>query len=834
MSREVALDALKPGESLLSWRDLREAAILSGMRLLVGFVGVVLSCLGCSGTATDVGHPGGGANSVGASAGQGGATAQGGNSQGGVTTTTNNVFVDQLVQTGVTKIDLLLMIDNSVSMADKQDVLKAAVPVLIGRLVSPRCIDQTGAPTGMSAQPDGTCADAVSAPEFAPVSDIHIGIVSSSLGSHGGVVCAAPAPGDDPGNSHLDDQGHLIGTERTGLITWNNSGFLAWDPAGRANTPPGESSAANLSANFAAMIEATGEHGCGFEASLESWYRFLIDPEPPATVSKVGNATVRQGIDSALLAQRAAFLRPDSLVAIVMLTDENDCSIRDDGIGWFVGSSSHMPKATAVCAGNPNDACCRSCAQNETSPPAGCTPLSADPACMGAPAGSYNTWDNLHDALNLRCYDQKQRFGFDLLYETQRYVTGLTSPVLTLQSDPTKTVTNPLYDTHGSAVPPRDPSLVFLAGIVGVPWQDVATADSLASPTSLTYLTATDLLAQGRWTQLLGNASTSPPVPPSDPFMIETTQPRSGMNPNTLAAITPATSMSPTANAINGHEQNVPQQDDLQYACTFQLATPKVCAAGDTECDCSATLAGDTSALTVANSPICQPPGGGAPGTTQYYAKAYPGARELTVLRDFGNNAIVASICPKLATSASPAVDPNYGYNPAVSAIVDRLKEQLGQRCLPRAIAHTEDSSGNNTISCQIVEAQKTGSCNCGQPGRSPADPTLVPAVFRQLEESGTCGPGVGQTPCDATGFCMCDINQEQGADLTSCEANVSTPTAGFCYIDDPASAALKNCPTSQKRLIRFVDQGSAKTPADGALTFIACPGAAIASDGGT
>ena len=132
-------------------------------------------------------------------------------------------------------------------------------------------------------------------------------------------------------------------------------------------------------------------------------------------------------------------------------------------------------------------------------------PLSADPVCMGAAPGTFNTWDNLNDSLNLRCYDQKQRFGFDLLYETQRYVTGLTSPTLPLQSDPTKTVANPLYSPGSSGKPPRDPSLVFLAGIVGVPWQDIATADSLASPTTLTYLTATELVAQGRWAQLLGD-----------------------------------------------------------------------------------------------------------------------------------------------------------------------------------------------------------------------------------------------------------------------------------------------------------------------------------------
>ena len=107
-----------------------------------------------------------------------------------------------------------------------------------------------------------------------------------------------------------------------------------------------------------------------------------------------------------------------------MLTDENDCSIQDDGVGWLVATAGvAMPKATAVCDTNPNDPCCRSCAQVESKPPTGCVALSADPVCETvAPGQSYASWDTLHDALNLRCYDQRQRFGFDLLYDTARYV----------------------------------------------------------------------------------------------------------------------------------------------------------------------------------------------------------------------------------------------------------------------------------------------------------------------------------------------------------------------------------------------------------------------------
>ena len=31
-------------------------------------------------------------------------------------------------------------------------------------------------------------------------------------------------------------------------------------------------------------MAAAGENGCGYEASLEAWYRFLVDPEPPSAV----------------------------------------------------------------------------------------------------------------------------------------------------------------------------------------------------------------------------------------------------------------------------------------------------------------------------------------------------------------------------------------------------------------------------------------------------------------------------------------------------------------------------------------------------------------------
>lgn len=653
----------------------------------LGLVGVVIGAIACGGT-TKQGDRCSDASSCGASAsagtgstpmnGQGGDSATDGGSDGGAPPTTAHGVPD--------KIDLLFMIDNSASMLDKQELLKTAVPVLVARLVQPICVNSDGTPSG-AASHDGACPDGKGEPEFKAINDIHIGIVSSSLGSHGGDVCATAGPEDN-----LDDKGRLIPSMRTGVASWNNSGFLAWDATGTANTPPGESDPRALSDAFQDMITSVGEHGCGYEASLESWYRFLIDPEPPAEVKRVSQQTSRgssrlvnrdgslgecRGCDETLLAQRKAFLRPDSLVAIVMLSDENDCSIRDDSVGWFVGSTARMPLSTAVCAVNPNDPCCRSCAQQEgNGPPSGCSVLSADANCKNVPSGaSYATWDALHDSLNLRCFNQYQRFGFSLLYDTKRYVDALKKPTIPLQSTGEQ-ANNPLFDATDTNLPPRDPSLVFLAGIVGVPWQDIADDASLSGP-GLNYLTARELLDRGRWNVLLGDPhpqSGAAPVFPSDPFMIETTAPRTGSNPIVNIATSPATSTNPNANAINGHEQNTTLLDDLQYACIFPLQEPRNCMPGDAACACSPDKSGNSDAVIAANSPLCQ---GGENINQQTYAKAYPGVRELQVLKDLGDNAIVASICPKQQRTASAESDPNYGYNPAIGALITRLKEAL-------------------------------------------------------------------------------------------------------------------------------------------------------------
>jgi hypothetical protein len=567
-------------------------------------------------------------------------------------------------QVQANKLDVLFVLDNSVGMAKKQALLSASLPTFIKRLTNPLCVDANGTP--VATQPaSGTEACASGHRQFTPVTDMHLGAISTSLGAHGGSVCSAPAAGDDPSITHLDDQAELLPTKRTGVASYQDQGFQAYDPAGKT----GVSDVTTLTSQVQAMITSAGEHGCGYEAPLEAMYRFLVDPNPPAGIAKVGSTSVSTGTNHELLAQRAAFLRPDSSVAIVVLSDENDCSIVDSGVGWFVGATSHMPASTQACAADPNDPCCRSCAQNETAPPKGCLALSADPVCsQNTTPGTYQTLDNLHDSLNLRCFDQKQRFGFDLLNPVERYSVGLTNPQV--RDGDGNLVANPLFAARDGK-PARSASLISISFIVGAPWEDLASTDSLGSA-KLTYLDGANLESKQRWPLLLGDPSKN--LKPSDPLMIESNTPRSGTSPLTGRALVPATSQDPTANPDNGHEQNIPDLADLEFACIFPFVTPQPCAPGDSTCACAPPKDGDTSQIEAENSPICQPPSGGPVETTQYFGKAYPGARELTVARALGARAVPASICPKNATQAAAA---SYAYVPALESLVDRLAATL-------------------------------------------------------------------------------------------------------------------------------------------------------------
>lgn len=747
---------------------------------------------------------------------------------------TTNLFVTRIEQTSVDKIDLLFMIDNSASMSDKQAILRLAVPDLVQRLVNPVCITADGS-RGETPAPGADCPAGQSR-EFNPIVDINVAVISSSLGDAGADDACVPG-GAVPDRVDL---AHLVGSLPRGRVGANEHGFLEW----RADS----TAEADFSAKFERMVESVGERGCGWEASLESWYRFLIDPFPYRELVRVPcpgarddsrncvqAATDAQGqvlLDQELLNQRAAFLRPNSLVAIIMLSDENDCSIAVEGSSWAVGSTRRsMNRASSTCDTDPNAKCCYACG---TRVPDGCA---ADPICDTPPTG-----DRLppeQDATNLRCFDQKRRFGYDFLYPTDRYVNALRQPQLCMGRADLKMegcpasnlVNNPLF------VEGRPSSLVFLGGIVGVPWQPLASDvdandNPLTDPNVLRYKSAPELARDDVWAEILGSPGVrwqpateasaevagSPATLPANPLMIESQFPRAGVT---------------RGNTINGREYSTldgPTPSDLEYACIFPLPEPRECAGLEpSQCDCTENDI---------DRPLCErEPGVSQPGTLQYWAKAYPGLRQLQVLHDYRENSIVASICARNVDITTRDTRADFGYRPAVDTIVERLKERLGDRCLPRGLLTAADDS----VPCTLVETvpRPSETCECDPAAARRVPDERTASLIRAELASDVNGPcGADDPTCQRA--CLCEVLQVQDAAnpdpeeaLRACQEDPdANGVEGWCYVADTPLQSVGNpdlvaeCPATKRQLLRFVGEGLGRN----STTFVACRGSSLAA----
>ena len=307
-------------------------------------------------------------------------------------------FETTVQQTAVDQVDILFMIDNSTSMGDKQKLLSAAVPNLVSRLVQPNCLDTDG---GVLGQVDpSSLACATGTPEFPAVHDMHIGIVSSSIGdfgvsnggdtNHANWVCPGidyTTPGGDggvvnhTGNESQNDHAQLL--NRTDGFTPLDGGadppatpdaqpdnYLSWFPTVPGNTGKAAplttaiTTSTNLQTDFAQLVTGVNQFGCGFEGQLESWYQFLIQPDPWVSIAVTAGNAARVGINTTLLQQRQDFLRPNSLVAVIAVSDEDDSTVDPgafSGTSWVFEDRPHLPLPTAACATDPSSAACTSC-----------------------------------------------------------------------------------------------------------------------------------------------------------------------------------------------------------------------------------------------------------------------------------------------------------------------------------------------------------------------------------------------------------------------------------------------------------------------------------------
>ncbi len=714
------------------------------------------------------GSGGSGGASSGGSGGSSGSSGSSGGSSGG------SIDAGMPVVPYSSKVDLLFMIDNSVSMGDKQNLLALAAPNIVQRLVQPNCIDAGGHVVGPSG-PSGACASGHA--EFTPVHDLHIGILSSSLGSRGGDVCpdATTNPANPALNAHNNDHGELL--NRTGVFgdpTVENTigdapaplDFLSYFPAVAANAgqpappTPAVTTPGALISDFSALVEGVHEHGCGFEAQNEAWYRFLVQPDPFATETETNDVATFSGVDATILKRRADFLRPDSIVAVIVLTDENEEAVDPltvKGQGWafnqssFPGSKSGggAPEGIQACQSldpnnptttGPNDPTCTSCAFLNPADPSFATQCPKDGA-----NGNAGYLDPANDSPNLRYFHQKMRFGLSSAYPTSRYVRGLqrsTVPSVGLafqgdtdhehdangnyvgDQDANANCVNPLFAAGLPTTPgadlchlkpgPRTPNLVYYATIAGVPHELLQAKPGDTSPGS-TDASGNALCPAGTppeqcpqkatlsaadWTLMGGRDPEHYDFRGSDFHMIESIGPRTtnaGQWANAAtctpqAGVTPPLPGAAGADPINGCEFST-NNSDLQFACVFPLVTvdgsgviqPFVKDCTDSKyggaCDCSPNSLDNHSQLCFTATP-----------THQVYAKAYPSLREVQIAKAMSqqtiggkpyDQGIVSSLCP-IALDVGETLqqaqnDPLFGYNPAVNAIIDRIKVSISK-----------------------------------------------------------------------------------------------------------------------------------------------------------
>jgi hypothetical protein len=407
---------------------------------------------------------------------------------------------------------------------------------------------------------------------------------------------------------------------------------------------------------------------------------------------------------------------------------------------------------------------------------------------------------------------------------------------------------------------PRDPKLVFLAAVVGVPWQDIANdpndlkkgyrpvAELGWTKTQFDQFNAAESDPNKKrpippgvtdtvtvWDHILGGVvkdATHPDylgidykVEPIDPLMIESVDPRSGTdpatgqpktNPATGQALAGPEAATPTTNIVNGHEFDILGRADLQYACVFKLPDPRVCVKGAMSCDC-------TPDSTDKNNPLCQDEAG-AYGNTQYRAKAYPGRRSLAVLHGLEpSQAIAASICPaNMDPNFKQAAD--YGYRPAIGTIIERLRAVLAGTCWDQKLEYSDD----HRVQCIVLEGTKIPENATECPPCNPAAARLEPA--KEAESALKKDFNWTQNGLQ----CVCEIPQaEAGAPIKACiESTEDSPQGvnGWCYVDPEFYTGgqandnlVLTCPSSAKRMIRFV---GAANPTPGSLTFLQCKGA--------
>jgi len=282
---------------------------------LVLFALVAAGCSGKDRHRDGNGNGNGGSDAFGNSS-RSGDGADGGPSAGGSLLDATLPLTGACGRLEVRNVDLLFMVDDSGSMREEQASLRRELPRMIEQLTSG---DTNG---------DGE-------PDITPIEELHLGVVSSDMGLVGvDGIEKCDGLGDDGVLRHAasPELGDCVGPYPS---------FLTF----RAATDD----ATQVASDFA-CVATLGTSGCGFEQQLESTLKALWPSSDdaisfvadPMGAGKLGHGDV----------ENAGFLRPHggpdtSLLAVVLVTDEDDCSSFD---------TSHLIPPADLDPSNPDDA----------------------------------------------------------------------------------------------------------------------------------------------------------------------------------------------------------------------------------------------------------------------------------------------------------------------------------------------------------------------------------------------------------------------------------------------------------------------------------------------
>jgi hypothetical protein len=211
----------------------------------------------------------------------------------------------------VDKADILFVIDNSNSMSGEQALLRAQFPKLIETLTS-----------GQRGPGDGR--------RFDPLKSVHLGVVSTDMGIPGVEYPPCHADGGDDGRlRHSPHPGDGLQCDA------DYPQYLSY-LADRGQDVQ------KLASDFA-CVASLGIGGCGFEQQLEAPFKALWpsvyrdatgevkQPNPYGFIATTVAGTLGKGDVPESQGGNEGFLRNDpddpSLIAIVLVTDEEDCSV---------------------------------------------------------------------------------------------------------------------------------------------------------------------------------------------------------------------------------------------------------------------------------------------------------------------------------------------------------------------------------------------------------------------------------------------------------------------------------------------------------------------------